>query len=52
VLKRDDGKQLGFVVRYFEDGPTYAWTMTGRLGACSSDQAARGAVERALEEGR
>jgi hypothetical protein len=52
VLRRDDGKQLGFVVRYYEDGPTYACTMVRRIGACSTDQAARGAVERALEEGR
>jgi hypothetical protein len=44
VLKRDDGKQLGFVVRYYEDEPMCAWTMTGRLGACSSDQAARGNI--------
>jgi hypothetical protein len=28
------------VVRYYEDGPTYA-TMTRRIGACSTDQAAR-----------
>ena len=46
----DDGKQLG--VRYYEDGPTYAWTMVRRIGACSTDQGARGAVERALEEGK
>jgi hypothetical protein len=43
VLHRDDGKFMGYVVRYY-------WTMTRRIGACSSDQAARGAVERALEQ--
>jgi hypothetical protein len=38
VLRRDDGKQLGFVVRYSEDGPTYTWTMVRCIGACSTDQ--------------
>jgi hypothetical protein len=29
MLRRDDGRQLGFVVRYYEDGPTYAWRGSG-----------------------
>jgi hypothetical protein len=45
---------LGLVMRYCEDGPPYAWWRYSygdivRIGACSSDQAARAAVERALE---
>jgi hypothetical protein len=43
---------LGYVVRYYEDGPTYAWTMARRIGGCSTDQAARSAAEQALAEGR
>jgi hypothetical protein len=50
-----DGACLGLVVRYHADGPTYAWWRRSgadviRIGACSSDQAARAAVERALGE--
>jgi hypothetical protein len=37
VLHRDDGKLMGYIVRLYEDGPTYAWTMAVRIGACSSD---------------
>jgi hypothetical protein len=55
-LHRDDGKCLGVIIRYHHNGPTYAWCQpvggqTNRIGACSSDQAARAAVERALEGG-
>ena len=35
---------LGYVVRYYEDGPTYAWTMARRIGGCSTNQAARSAA--------
>ena len=52
VLHRDDGRLLGYVVRYYEDGPTYAWTMARRIGGCSTDQAARSVAEQALAEGR
>jgi hypothetical protein len=52
------------IVRYYEDAPTYAWVRVSaardagdyfvfdakRLGACSTDQAARAAVEQALGE--
>ena len=56
-LHCDDGSVLGLVVRYYEDGPTYAWyrrvcsdqVMSTPIGACSTDQAAH-AVERALEQ--
>jgi hypothetical protein len=56
VLCRDDGVLLGLIVRY-GDGPTYAWWRRAygnnmRVGACSSDYAARAAVEHALGEGR
>ena len=64
TLYRDDIKPLCLVMRYYDDDPTYAWVRTGatlggptlhcfrarRLGACSTDQAARSAVERALGE--
>jgi hypothetical protein len=65
TLDRDDGKPLGVIVRFNEDAPTYAWVgISGlrrdgsgaryfnarRLGACSTDQAAGDAVERALRE--
>jgi hypothetical protein len=42
---------VGYVVRYYEDGPTYAWTMARRIGGGSTDQAARSAAEQALAEG-
>jgi hypothetical protein len=56
VLYRDDGASLGCVLCLHGDEATYAYTTTGalrRLGACSSDDAARRAVERAVgtEEG-
>jgi hypothetical protein len=64
VLYRNDGRPLGMIVRYYEDAPTYACVRVGvtnegdrfvfdakRLGAMSTDQAARAAVERALEQG-
>ena len=48
VLYRDDGAPLGCVLRPPNGGEaTYAYTTTGalrRLGACSSDDAARRAV--------
>jgi hypothetical protein len=44
-LHRDDGACLGWVVRYCADGPTYACSKYGRIGPCSSDDAARLAVE-------
>jgi hypothetical protein len=64
VLYRYDGRPLGMIVRYYEDEPTYAWVRVSaardagdyfvfdakRLGACSTDQAARAAVEQALGE--
>jgi hypothetical protein len=65
ALYRDDGKPLGVIARYYEEGATYAWVSLGgmkrersvtryfnarRLGACSTDQAARAAVEQALGE--
>lgn len=59
ALFRDDGRVLGYVVHYYEDGSTYArrHAVVGcrlspaterRIGACSTDQAARSAVEQAL----
>ena len=57
-LVRDDGLVLGCILS-FEDGLTYAHAIglkrgcfeeTRVLGAFRSDQAARNAVERALEE--
>jgi hypothetical protein len=56
VLYRDDGAPLGCVLRLEGGEATYAYTTTAalrRLGACSSDEAARRAVERAVctEEG-
>jgi hypothetical protein len=55
-LHRDDNVCLGVIVRYYDDGSTYAWWRPAfggatRIGACSSDQVARAAVERALEQG-
>ena len=41
----DDGACLGWVLRYCADGPTYACSKYGRIGPCSSDDAARLAVE-------
>jgi hypothetical protein len=49
------------IIRCYEDAPTYAWVIDGfspdathysvrRIGVCSTDQAARAAVERALEQ--
>ena len=65
MLYRDDGRPLGMIMRYCEDAPTYAWVRVSaardagdrfvfkakRLGACSTDQAARDAVERAHRGG-
>jgi hypothetical protein len=62
--ERAFGRPLGMIVRYYEDVPTYAWVRVSaardagdyfvfdakRLGACSTDQAARAAVEQALGE--
>jgi hypothetical protein len=47
---RGDNVCLGAIVRCYENGPTYAWWHRAygdrvRLGACSSDQAARAAVK-------
>ena len=65
ILRRDDGRLLGMIMRFYEDAPTYAWVADGvrrdstpdhpryyarRLGARSTDQAARDAVEQALGE--
>ena len=54
-LRRDDNVCLGLIVRYYENGPTYAWWHRAygditRFGARSTDQAARAAVERAIGE--
>ena len=51
----DDDKPLGLVIRFYEDAPTYAWVAMDlsagrRISACSTDQAARSAVEQALGE--
>ena len=59
VLYRDDGVVLGLVMRMPGSHDTYAYAYTAThddlrwLSACSSDVAARGAVERAVgtEEG-
>ena len=54
VLYRDDGEPLGCVLRLHGGEATYAYTTTGalrRLGACSSDDAARRAFERAVGTG-
>jgi hypothetical protein len=56
-LHRDDNVCLGAIVRYCDDGPTYAWWRRSygnivRIGACSSDQAARDAVECTRKGGR
>jgi hypothetical protein len=48
-LYRDDGAFLG-ADRALPRGATYAWSRYGRIGAMSSDQAARDAVERVLEQ--
>jgi hypothetical protein len=59
-LVRDDGLVLGAIMRFYDCGPTYAWSQHGRIGACSPagepepsgwacDAAARRVVERALE---
>jgi hypothetical protein len=51
VLYRDDGVPLGCVLRLHDGDSAYAYTITSalrRLGACSSDDAARGAVEHAV----
>jgi hypothetical protein len=50
-LVRDDGCILGCIMRAWADGPTYAWSKYGRIGAVDGDQAARTEVERALEAG-
>jgi hypothetical protein len=42
-LVRDDGLVLGAIMRFYDCGPTYAWSQHGRIGACSP------AGERALE---
>ena len=58
VLYRDDGRPLGMIMRYYEDAPTYAWVRVSsdrffkRLGACSTDQAARNAGRAGLRGGR
>lgn len=60
MLFRDDGRALGSILRFWEDGPTYAHTSAGRIGPCSPpgctlegaergaacDAAARRSVER------
>ena len=52
VLYRDDGKALGAIMRFYsEEAPTYALVFhpeCRRLGPCSTDQAARTAVEEAV----
>ena len=48
-LVRDDGLVLGCILRFGRDEPTYAHVIGRRLGAFSGDQAAREAVQRALE---
>ena len=54
VLYRDDGVVLGLVMRMPDSHDTYAYTYIAthddlrRLGACSSDDAARRTVEAAI----
>jgi hypothetical protein len=50
-LHRDDGRCLGFIQRFYPDGPTYACSMYRRIGPCMCDDAARLAVEQDLERG-
>ncbi len=45
LRRDDDGELLGAILRFYDDGPTYAWTASRRLGATSDDAAARAAVE-------
>jgi hypothetical protein len=46
-LRREDGRCLGVIVRYYWDAPAYARRKSRcgryleRVGVCSSDQAAR-----------
>ena len=61
LLLRDDGKLLGWIIRFNEEGPTHAWTPLGRIGPVSARLydgehegarcAARDVVERAVEVG-
>lgn len=35
-LLRDDGKVIGTIMRFYDHGPTYAWTLSGgRIGPIS-----------------
>jgi hypothetical protein len=39
TLYRDDGKALGYILRFYAEGcSTYAYTATRRMGACSSER--------------
>lgn len=40
-----NGQEIGFIIRFWSDGPTYAWTAIERIAACTTDDAAREAVE-------
>jgi hypothetical protein len=36
TLLRDDGAELGHIIRFYDDGPTYAMTFEERQGPHSS----------------
>ncbi len=38
------GIEVGWVCRFYDDAPTYAWAHGRRLGAFESDDAAKAAV--------
>lgn len=40
----------GYIVRYYDEGPTYAWVLGHRLGAFSTDTDARKAVQDQLKK--
>jgi hypothetical protein len=50
-LHRDGGVCPGVVARYYANGPTYAWWRCAFSDTTNIDQAARAAVECALEQG-
>jgi hypothetical protein len=47
VLTDEHGIFIGYVQRFFDDGPSYAWAHGNRLGAYTTHQVAKAAVEAA-----
>lgn len=45
-LKDNSGVFLGYIIRFNDDEPTWAWDAHGKIGYCMGDGAAKDLVEK------